>query len=134
LRSESSWGEALKLAAGVEWILSEELMSYFQSLLRRLRPRRQPSNVMIDCLESRQLLSASPTVSNVYLTGSATVCTGIVVQFDEPVDPAHAQDMQAYGAGKLPPTVKSSNFDWTQLLGFLAQPKLYLVTNVRLRP
>lgn len=107
-------------------------MSYFQSLLRRIRPPRQLSRVMIDRLESRQMMSASPTVSNVYLTGSATACTGIVVQFDEPVDPAHAQDMQAYGAGKLPPTVQSSNFDWTQLLGFLAQPKPYLVTNGRL--
>jgi hypothetical protein len=126
-------------APGVEWILAEELMSYFQSLLRRFRPRpeRSPRAAVVDQLESRQMLSVSalnavPAVSNVYLTGSPVACTGIVVQFNESVDPGGAQEMQAYYAGKLPPVVTKSSFDWTQLLGFLAKPKTYLVQDGRL--
>jgi len=90
---------------------------------------------MIEGLESRQMLTASPVLTGIHLTGSVRNVTSVVLTFDESLDPTTAQDLQSYHMGKLvePGSNNGGGFDWTQLLGFLAQPKQKLLINGRVQ-
>jgi hypothetical protein len=112
-------------------------MSLFRSLVRRILPaktncRRQP---MIEGLESRQMFSSGPVLTGIHLTGSVRDVTSVVLTFDESLDLTTAEDLQAYHVGKLVPAGSDNggSFDWTQLLGLLAQPKAKLLVNGRVQ-
>ncbi|HSU67709.1 MAG TPA: hypothetical protein VLJ39_12615 [Tepidisphaeraceae bacterium] len=113
-------------------------MSYLRSLLRRLF-RRTVANrtvptaaktTLIEGLESRAMFSGSPALTGIHLTGSLRAVTGVVFTFDQPLDPTAASNIQGYQVGRLTPASgDGGGFDWTSLLGFLAQPKSPLVKN-----
>jgi hypothetical protein len=90
---------------------------------------------MIEGLESRQMLTASPVLTGIHLTGSVRAVTSVVLSFDESLDTTTAEDLQSYHLGKLvdPGNNNGGGFDWTQLLGFLAQPKQKLLINGRVQ-
>jgi len=90
---------------------------------------------MIEGLESRHMLAASPVLTNIHLTGSVRDVTSVVLTFNESLDPTTAEDLQSYHVGKLVPAGSNNGggFDWTQLLGLLAQPKQQLLVNGRIQ-
>lgn len=112
-------------------------MTYLRSLLGRLfRPAPiSPRTPRIEGLESRQMLSAGPTLTNIHLTGSVRAITSVVLSFDQPLDPTVAQDLQSYQFGRVIPAGSSdtSGFNWGSLLGFLAKPRTPLVKNFKIQ-
>ena len=54
---------------------------------------------MVEHLEGRQLLAATPIVS-VGINGTAGQITGVVLTFNVPLDPASAQNVEAYSISK----------------------------------
>jgi hypothetical protein len=82
----------------------------------------------VEPLESRQLLSGGPVVTGVHIIGAARAITGIVVSFNESLDPASAQDTLAYRFGRpIPHTSDSTGPSLGDFLPFLARPKVRLV-------
>jgi hypothetical protein len=123
-------------------------MSILRSLMRRVF--RQPNRCAFHCrrssraragdtrqveaLESRQLLSTSPFLTGVQILGTVKAATGVVLTFDDALDPTTAQDLQTYAIGKLIPASPSdSTFSIGNILGLLAQPKAAIVKNGRIQ-
>jgi hypothetical protein len=77
---------------------------------------------LVERLEGRRLLSGGPRLLGVTLQGSATACTGIVMKFNEALDPTSAQDIHAYSVGRVTQGSNSSN--GFPFLPFLARPKV----------
>jgi hypothetical protein len=77
---------------------------------------------LVERLEDRRLLSGGPRLLGVTLQGSATACTGIVMKFNEALDPTSAQDIHDYSVGRV--TQGSSSSDGFSFLPFLARPKV----------
>jgi hypothetical protein len=90
---------------------------------------------MIEGLESRQMFSTGPTLTDIHLTGTARAINSVVLSFDQPLDPTVAQDLQSYQIGRVIPAGASdtSGFNWGDLLGLLAQPKKPLVKNFKIQ-
>lgn len=76
----------------------------------------------VEALEPRSLLSAGPSVSSVEIVGNVHTITGVVVAFNEALNPATAQDPQAFLFGKPPPPGSNNAFNLGDLLPFLAKP------------
>ena len=113
-------------------------MSYFRSLLGRLfraAPSARPTAPLVEGLESRQMFSTGPTLTNIHLTGSVRAITGVVLSFDQPLDPTAAQDLQSYQFGRVIPSNSndSGGFNWGSLLGLLAEPKMALIKNYKIQ-
>lgn len=139
----------MAVAAGVaDSFTDEDLMSYFRGLLRRLlrsapapigpatiAPTTMTAVPMIEGLESRQMFSTGPTLTDIHLTGTARAVNSVVLTFDQPLDPTVAQDLQSYQFGRVIPAGSSdtSGFNWGDLLGLLAQPKKPLVKNFKIQ-
>ncbi|HWE96341.1 MAG TPA: hypothetical protein VG269_20425 [Tepidisphaeraceae bacterium] len=77
---------------------------------------------LVERLEDRRLLSAGPRLLGVTLQGSATACTGIVMKFNEALDPTSAQDIHDYSVGRV--SQGSSSDSGLSFLPFLARPKV----------
>lgn len=98
-------------------------MGYVGRVVRRLCRRGGafgPNRV--EALEPRSLLSGGPSVNSVELTGNVHNITGVVVTFNESLNPATAQDPQAFLFGKPPPPGSNNGFNLGDLLPFLARP------------
>jgi hypothetical protein len=112
-------------------------MSYLRSLLGRLfRPALVSRPVpLVEGLESRQMFSAGPTLTDIHLSGSVRAIASVVLSFDQPLDPTVAQDLQSYQLGRVIPSGSgdTSGFNWGSLLGFLAQPKTPLIKNFKVQ-
>ena len=111
-------------------------MSYFRGLFRRLfRAAPAPTAIapLIEGMESRQMFSAGPTLTDIHLTGTVRAVSSVVLSFDQPLDPTVAQDLQSYQFGRVIPAGASdtSGFNWGDLLGLLAQPKAALIKNYK---
>ena len=103
-------------------------MLKLRSVLRRLFPSQPKSKAVIDRLESRQLFSTAPTLTDVHLTGQVHAITSVVLTFSEPLDPTHAQDLQTYLFGKMPaPGTTTNGITLGDILPFLGRPKAALV-------
>ncbi|HEY2586699.1 MAG TPA: hypothetical protein VGI81_13120 [Tepidisphaeraceae bacterium] len=119
-------------------------MSYLRSLLKRLfRRRQQPPPVphrrsFIEGLESRDMFSVAPQVTDVHLTGTVRAVTSVVLSFDQPLDPTSAQSIQAYQFGRIVPanSSDSSGISLGNILGGLlglAKPKTPLIKNYKVQ-
>lgn len=113
-------------------------MSYFRSLFGRLfraAPTPGPSAPLIEGLESRQMFSTGPTLTDIHLTGTVRAITSVVLTFDQPLDPIVAQDLQSYQFGRVLPANSNdtSGFNWGDVLGLLAQPKMALIKNYKVQ-
>ncbi|MDB5172366.1 MAG: Calx-beta protein [Phycisphaerales bacterium] len=95
-----------------------------QSRLNRVAVSPPP---LAERLEDRRLLSGGPRLLGVTLQGSATACTGIVMKFNEALDPTSAQDIHDYSVGRV--TQSSSSSDGIPFLPFLARPKVSPIKN-----
>ncbi|HEV2687141.1 MAG TPA: hypothetical protein VGV35_01265 [Bryobacteraceae bacterium] len=101
------------------------------SLLRLadLRRRDPAPKAVIENLESRQLLSAGPLLTNVQLLGAAKACTGVVLYFNESLDPATAQNAGAFSIGRIKKKSSSSGLSITDFLPFAGRPKTRVIKN-----
>src|SRR5438105_1899894 len=81
-----------------------------------------------DVLEDRRLLSGAPgpVIVGLQLTGSVRAVTGVVVTFNESLDPAAAQDTQAYAFGRML-TKKDDSVGIGDILPFLSRPRVRAV-------
>ena len=118
-------------------------MSYLRSLLKRLF-RREPAPVprhrrpLIEGLESRDLFSTGPQLMDIHLTGTVRAVTGVVLSFDQPLDPTAAQSIQAYQFGRVIPASSSdsSGLSIGNIIGGLfglAKPKTPLIKNYKVQ-
>jgi len=88
----------------------------------------KPETRFVEPLESRRLLSGGPVVTGVHIIGAPRAISGIVVTFNESLDPASAQDTQAYRFGRpIPHSSDSSGPSLSDFLPFLGRPKVRLV-------
>jgi hypothetical protein len=86
----------------------------------------------IQQLEPRQLFAAGPQLIDVHLLGTAIACTGVVVTFNESLDPATASDVAAFSIGA--PGVKSSSSDLlSTIFPFAARPKAVVISHRKVR-
>lgn len=113
-------------------------MSYLRSLVARLfkaAPASRASASLVEGLESRQMFSSGPTLIDIHLTGTVRDITSVVLSFDQPLDPTVAQDLQSYQFGRVIPANSNdtSGFNWGNLLGLLAQPKMALIKNYKVQ-
>jgi hypothetical protein len=103
-------------------------MLYFGSVLRRIfRRDRVSKRVVIECLESRQMLSSAPAFTGIHLVGSVHDVVGVVLSFNESLDPTAAQDVNTFQFGRVPPQSSSSGVSLGDILPFLGRPKLQAV-------
>src|SRR4051794_30861168 len=63
---------------------------------------------MIEAMESRLLMAAATAVTEVNMTGSAGQVLGVVLTFAVPLDPASAQNVDAYSISKKTKGEKSN--------------------------
>ena len=75
---------------------------------------------MIESLESRVCLSVGPIITSINVVGSPKAVTSVVIGFNEPLNPATAQNVSAYSLGKPPVVHTSSGTDipWGSIFGF----------------
>ena len=81
----------------------------------------------VEPLEERRLLSGGPVVTGVHIVGTARAIRGVVVSFNESLDPASAQDTQAYRFGRPIPHSSDQGPSFSDFLPFLARPKVRLI-------
>ena len=74
----------------------------------RPRPKKAPYSPA-EALESRRLFSTGPSLTGEALLGSAQAVTGVVLTFNQPLDPATAQNVSAYGIGRHVDNSSTSN-------------------------
>ena len=109
-------------------------MLQLRSVLRRIIRSRPSRPAVIDALEPRQMFSTVPTLVDVHLTGQIHSITGVVLTFNEPLDPTHAQDLQTYLFGKQPaPGTSSNGITLGDILPFLGRPKAPLVVSGKIQ-
>jgi hypothetical protein len=118
-------------------------MSYLRSLLKRLFRRKQQQPPVrprrfIEGLESRDLFSTGPQLTDIHLTGRVRAVTSVVLSFDQPLDPTSAQTIQAYQFGRVIPAGSndSSGLSLGNILGGLlglAKPKTPLIKNYKVQ-
>jgi hypothetical protein len=116
-------------------------MSYLLSLLRRLFRRQPPPprrRTFVEGLESRDLFSAGPQLTDIHLTGNVRAITSVVLSFDQPLDPTSSQTIQAYQFGRVIPagSSDSSGLSLGNILGGLfglAKPKTPLIKNYKVQ-
>jgi hypothetical protein len=84
-------------------------MNWFKRLFKagRCEPGISPPHT--EPLESRTHFSTGPTLVGEGLLGSAQAVTGIVLTFNQPLDPATAQNVNAYSIGRHVTSGSSSN-------------------------
>lgn len=102
-------------------------MSNLKALPGRVRRVALESPSTIEPLEQRCLLSGGPVVTGVHFVGSARAVSAVVVSFNESLDPASAQDTQAYRFGRPLPHSSDSGPSLADFLPFLGRPKVRLV-------
>ena len=105
-------------------------MLFLRQIVRRIRGRgHRLANSPLEQLEPRQMLSAGPALTGVKFLGPyAGAITGIVLSFNEELDPTTAQQVNAYKFGR--PNFPSSNNNgvtFGDILPFLGRPKLRVV-------
>jgi hypothetical protein len=113
-------------------------MSYFRRLFGRLfraAPAPKKPRTFIEGLESREMFSAGPTLTNIHLAGTVRAVTSVVLSFDQPLESTVAQDLQSYQFGRVIPSNANdtSGFNWGNVLGFLAQPRQALIRNYKVQ-
>ena len=102
--------------------------------LAGLRKRGSAPKAVIENLESRQLLSAGPLLTNVQLMGDAKACTGVVLTFNEALDPATAQNASAFSIGRVKHGGSSSSgISLSDFLPFAARPKATAIHNSKVK-
>jgi len=97
------------------------------------RRRGTAPRAVIENLESRQLLSAGPLLTNVQLLGTAKACTGVVLTFNEALDPATAQDAAAFSIGRVKHGGSSDGLSLTDFLPFAGRPKSAAIHNHKIK-
>jgi hypothetical protein len=85
------------------------------------KPASAPA-AAVESLEGRRLMAAGPQVTNIALLGTAKACTGVVLTFNEHLDPARAGDIRAFSIGRVKHPSSSNGLNLTDFLPFLARP------------
>lgn len=108
-------------------------MSYVRSFLKWLFGRRNQKTsakpparqMLIEGMESRRMMAASPMLTAVHFTGTLRDITSIQFTFDESLDATTAENTAAFAVGRLLPVSSNNNgFNLGDILGFLtARPK-----------
>jgi hypothetical protein len=117
---------------GGRFSLAEPSMSFLR--LARSHQRGSAPRAIIENLESRQLLSAGPLLTNVQLLGTAKACTGVVLTFNEALDPPTAQDAGAFSIGRVKHGGSSSSgISLSDFLPFAGRPKATAIHNRKIK-
>jgi hypothetical protein len=96
------------------------MLSFFSPLPRRLHRPSQLS--IVELIESRKMLSASPALTNMDLIGPVHKVNRVVLTFDSSLDPTTAQQPQSYIFGRIPPSSSANGITIGDVVGFLAKP------------
>jgi hypothetical protein len=93
-------------------------------LLRRSGPSAAATRApLVEPLESRQLLSTTPTLTGMHLVGPLKSVSEVVLTFNESLDPTTAQQPKSFVFGRQPPAGSNNGVTIGDVLGFLAKPK-----------
>ena len=96
------------------------MLSFFRPLWRIRRP--QSILPLVESIEPRKLLSASPALTGMSLIGPVHKVNRVVLTFDSALDPTTAQQPQSYIFGRIPPSSSANGITVGDVLGFLAKP------------
>ena len=79
------------------------------------------ARAQVQALEARELLSTSPLLSSIHVDGTNRYVTGVVLTFNESLNPATVANGNSYVLGKVPPQNSSSGITLGDILGLLSK-------------